>query len=241
MSSPDQRQPRREFLGQIAASAIVMAGTACMPSLTAQSQEQPTPAPKQPTAQPTFKIPTHWDDSWVGRLTAKHKAVFDSPEIDDGGALGSATTYIQGARQALSAGETDVQTVIVIRHSAIPMAFNDAMWQKYDIGKQAKEKDPRNKTWVTHNPYLHDNGPATPADRMTPTLAWFASHGHILLGCNRAALGYAMSIAERVKADASAIYDELLANLVPGMILQPSGIYAVIRAQEVGCAFFRFA
>jgi hypothetical protein len=35
------------------------------------------------------------------------------------------------------------------------------------------------------------------------------------------------------------IYEELKANLVPGLILQPNGIYATMRAQEAGCAFMR--
>ena len=35
------------------------------------------------------------------------------------------------------------------------------------------------------------------------------------------------------------IFEELKANLVPGMILQPNGVYAVLRAQEAGCAFMR--
>jgi hypothetical protein len=44
-------------------------------------------------------------------------------------------------------------------------------------------------------------------------------------------------IATKVKSDQRAIYEELKANLVPGVILQPSGIYAVHRAQEAGCTF----
>ncbi len=122
--------PRREFLGQIAVSALALAGTACaVPA--AQTAPAPAATPN-PTARDT-SIPTHWDDSWFGRLTAKHKAVFDWPKIDDGSAIDHATSSpLEGCRDALGAAPGDVQAVIVLRHVAVVLAFNDAMWSKYE-------------------------------------------------------------------------------------------------------------
>jgi hypothetical protein len=77
------------------------------------------------------------------------------------------------------------------------------------------------------------------SDRPQSTLAWLASHGHVLLGCDLATRGYAEIIAERAKTDSQVVYEELKANLVPGVILQPTGVYAVHRAQEAGCTYIR--
>jgi len=129
-----------------------------------------------------------------------------------------------------------VQAVLIIRHSAIPMAFNDAMWAKYEIGKDRSIKD--GDDWATRNPFLNSRRPAT-SDRPTATLSWFASHGHILLGCGVAAQGLAGQIASARKLDSKVVFEEMKANLVPGMILQPNGVYATIRAQEAGCVFFK--
>jgi hypothetical protein len=239
----DSPTPRREFLGQIAASAIVLAGAACTtPSTSAQTAATPTPTPSPPP--PRLAAPTHWDDSWFTRLTAKHKAVFDSPEIDDGLAVAQAAGYIRGMRDAAAAGNEDVQAVVVIRHAAIPMAFNDAMWAKYEFGKTLKVKDYPSEKWATRNPFAtaapNPNRPArAPSDRPQGTLEWLASHGSILLGCDLATRGQAGLIAERTKGDATAIYEELKANLVSGLILQPTGVYAVHRAQEAGCTYIR--
>jgi hypothetical protein len=41
--------------------------------------------------------------------------------------------------------------------------------------------------------------------------------------------------ADKAKADVQDVYAELRANLVPGVTLMPSGIFAVTRAQEAGC------
>lgn len=243
----DNPTPRREFLGQIAASAIVLAGAACAtPASSGQTAASPAPTPTRPANPPA--APTHWDDSWLTRLTAKHKAVFDSPAIEDGLAVFQAAGYIRAMRDAAAAGSDEVQAVVVIRHSAIPMAFNDAMWAKYGFGKDRKVKDYPSEKWATRNPFIvaapNPNQAANPSSgasstRAQPTLEWLASHGNILLGCDLATRGEAAEIAQRTKGDATAIYEELKANLVPGVILQPTGVYAVHRAQEAGCTYIR--
>lgn len=179
-------------------------------------------------------------------MTAKHKAVFDSPQIEDGLVVFHAASYIGAMRDSVGAGPGDVQTVVVIRHSAIPMVLNDAMWAKYQMGKEAKVKDFTTKKWATRNPFLESppspnaTQPAKDAsDLPRSSLAWLATHGHVLLGCDLATRGYAFTIADKVKGDGRAIYDELKANLIPGVILQPSGVYAAHRAQEAGCTYIR--
>jgi hypothetical protein len=200
-------------------------------------------------------VSVHWDDSWFARLSAKHKAVFDSPMIEDGAVLAHASGYIRGMRDAVHAGPDDVQAVLVIRHAAVPMVFNDAMWAKYEIGKERKVKDERSNAWAVRNPFaapehsvakgggsgapvVQAAANATP-DRPQANFEWLASHGNIILACDLATRGYAGIIAGRTKGDSRVIYEELKGNLVPGTILQPTGVYAALRAQEAGCTYIR--
>jgi hypothetical protein len=129
--SSDTPTDRRDFLGQIAASAIVLAGTACAAPASVAQTATPSPTPTRTPAPSNGAV--DWDDSWFARLTAKHKAVFDSPDFEEGVALSQASGYIRAMREALGAGVNDVQTVVVVRHRAVPMAFNDAIWAKYGI------------------------------------------------------------------------------------------------------------
>ena len=241
---------RREFLGQIAASAIVIAGTACASPASAGPTTAPTPVPgptsNRGSSTGQAPAPTHWDDSWFAKLTAKHKAVFDSPAFEDGLALAHVSGYIRAMHDAIGAGVDDVQIVLVMRHAAVPMTLNDAMWAKYEIGKERKVKDYSTDKFATRNPFFaappSSSGSARPSpspDRPQPSLSWLASHGHILLGCDLAMRGVASVIAEKTKTEQHVVYEELKANLVPGVILQPTGVYAVHRAQEAGCTFFR--
>ena len=46
-------------------------------------------------------------------------------------------------------------------------------------------------------------------------------------------------IAANDEVDAEAARTEAISMLVPGVMLQPSGIFAVVRAQEAGAQFVR--
>jgi len=237
--------PRREFLGQIAVSALALASTACAGSAaTPQTASTPAAAPVQPRARP--QIQQTWDDSWSTRLAgAKHKAVFDMPEVQEPEAIDHAAIWLEGVHAALGAAPGDAQAAIIIRHAAVVAAFNDAIWSKYELGKLRKVKDDATGKWAVRNPFA---SPAPPrpgdrparqrsADRPGDTLDWFAEYGHTLLACNVATLGMSSIIAKKYNGQMNAVYDELKANLIPGVILQPSGIYALHRAQEAGCTF----
>lgn len=162
-----------------------------------------------------------WDLSWIDRLTGKYRTVFDTPEINEGTVFTNATVFMMGFADVYKASDADMQAVIVIRHRAIPLAFNDAMWDKYGIGTVQKvENGDRKNPW-------------------TGELAGMRGRGAILLGCNLAANRLVRETARRVGAQVEAVKTEMFANLVPGMILQHSGVFATIRAQQAGCAFLK--
>jgi intracellular sulfur oxidation DsrE/DsrF family protein len=236
----DNSTPRRDFIGTLAASAITFAGVACAaPAAAIQTATAPaTGASRAGNTRPV--APTRWDNSWFDRLTAKHKAVFDTSEIVENtvGGPGQAVRYINGVHEALEASYSDVQTVVVIRHKAIPFIFNDAMWAKYNIAELSIVKT-ESGAWATKNDIATGSSRASGDDKPQANIPWLTTHGHVVLGCNLATMAFTSRIASKTKGDSSAIYEELKANLVPGVVLQPNGIYAVLRAQEAGCAFMR--
>ncbi len=130
-------------------------------------------ATPNPAARDT-SVATHWDDSWSARLTAKHRAVFDMAEVDDGAAIYHAVLWLEGCRAALGAAPGDAHAVIVIRHAAVVLAFNDAMWSKYELGKERKVKDDATGKWAVRNPYASpttraaDDPPAQASGPDTP-------------------------------------------------------------------------
>lgn len=225
--------PRRDFLSQLATlTAAAAVGGACAPAKQQTAAAAPTPA--RP-ATLTF------DDSWTGPVAAaKHKAVFDQPEVAEGIGLWHVASYLRGYKAVFNTPPEDVKPVLVLRHMGTVLAMDDALWAKYDLGKTAKYKDPKTKRWYTHNPVSRAHTEEEKA-WASSLLEGALKSGVTVLACNQALTGFAAQTASARKLDREATLAEFRAGLVPGVILQPSGIYATMRAQEVGCVFMRSA
>ena len=219
--------PRRTFLGRLLAGA---AAVTVAPAIRPLHAEEPEPLVNQ----------SPWDDSWVRRITARHRQVFDAPEIAEGTVLHQARTWIQGYRDLYGTTDADHSAVLVIRHSAMPIVLPDALWDRWRLGKEFKLKDPTTGKEARRNPFL--NGQR--GDRYALTwpdggLDHLLARGAIVLACHLALRRWVGRLAqddgiERTEADA-----RLRGMLVPGVIVQPSGIFAVTRAQEAGCQYIR--
>lgn len=171
-----------------------------------------------------------WDVSWLDRLAAtKYRATFNGGDIDDGAILDLVQRFYDGYRAAHGTTDPEMGAVVVFRRAGTVMAFNDAMWSKYNIGADRKVNDgdtpaKRNVFWKS------DSNHETTIDALQ-------QRGMISLVCNLATTNVSHSMARKAGLDADAVYNEVKANLVPGAILVPSGIYGLIRAQNAGCAY----
>src|SRR5437868_3716896 len=67
------------------------------------------------------------------------------------------------------------------------------------------------------------------------------ARGVMFLVCNRATMGLASTLAKKVNKPVEEVQNDLRANVVPGATLMPNGVFALIRAQNAGCAFYRQA
>jgi len=228
-------RPRREFLGWLGASTV-MAATAGSP-LAAQ---EPPPAAARPDGGPDgadrlVPVSAEWDVTWADRIQGKHRAVFDSPGVSEGAALFRAAMWRDQYKEVYGTPPEEMSAVVVIRHTAIPLAMGDAYWARFGIGKEEKLKDPATRKWYVTNPV---RTPWSPEPRWTAYgLEGFMASGGIVLACN---LAFRMVIAKFREADKSTREEAEAAAralLIPGIILQPSGIFAALRAQQAGCSY----
>jgi hypothetical protein len=66
------------------------------------------------------------------------------------------------------------------------------------------------------------------------------ARGAIVLACNLALGFFASTVIAKVdKVDGDEAKRRAKAALLPGVVLQPSGIFAVARAEEAGCHYIR--
>jgi hypothetical protein len=212
---------RRKFFRTLAA---LSAGSAFLPS--ASGAESTSPAP----------VSDEWDLSWRDRVTGEFRAVFDSPGVNDGVGLWRAADWKRTVRAVYGDAAKDASAVLVIRHEAIPMIMNGAFWERHDLSKARKIKDPATSKHVPYNPFV--SKPDASGNTRSFTLDGFLADGGIILACNYA-FGFMVGMeAKKQKVKASEARSAALEYLIPGVILQPSGFFAVIEAQRAGCHFF---
>lgn len=225
--SPDRS--RRDFLSTLAATAATASlGTLASPATAGALVHAP------------------FDDAWTARVAAaKHRAVFDGPEPNDGLPLLQAWIYRRGY-EAMGAATKDVVPVVVLRHAAAAVGIDDALWAKYHIGALRKIDDPDTKKPAERNPWSRTPAGKSDADLdallgpgVDPTVEGVVRSGGVVLVCNLALGRVAAGIAKAQNLRPADVHAELRANLVPGAIAQPSGVYATARAQEVGAVFMR--
>ena len=67
----------------------------------------------------------------------------------------------------------------------------------------------------------------------------FMANGGIALACDLAFDDMVKLVTKKHKGSAETARKTALTMLVPGVILQPSGVFAAVRAQDVGCKYVR--
>ncbi|NOT09372.1 MAG: hypothetical protein HOP28_14340 [Gemmatimonadales bacterium] len=210
---------RRDFLGSLLALGAV-------PTL-AKVPHSPA-APQGGSA---------WNVAWADKLTGKHKMVFDSPEISQGLALLRALIWIKDYGDVYKAPASDMNAVVVLRHNAIWMVMNDEFWNHHDIGAKTGIKDPKTGAPIKRNPVL---GP-TPWTDLPPQVAdnalTKALAATTILACNLAFQEVVEVEKAEAKVDDARARAMAISHIVPGIILQPSGAFALSRAQEAGCHY----
>lgn len=245
--SPETPPSRRTFLRHAGLSAAGLSAAGALP-LPALAEGAPGPLGAGPgardvawddeaaalLAQPPAQA---WDTSWTARVTGQHKAMFDIPEIEGGVGVMRAGSWLRAYEEVLKVKRDAITQVIVLRHNAIPLVMTNAFWAAYPAGKEMKVRGSAEGEWATANPVLGGGGGG---GRSAPVpLDALIAGGSIVLGC-----GVAFAMVTRLVARQDGLSPEAAAEkarrmILPGVIMQPSGIFAGTLAQHHGCCFVR--
>jgi hypothetical protein len=179
-----------------------------------------------------------WDTSWVKKITGTHKAMFDIPEVEGGVGVLRSGIWQRQFTDVLKVPAGGLSSVMVIRHNAIFLAMNQDFWTTYGVGEAEKLKDDDDKTLV-NNPVLPVPGRDVPPTMRAYMLDQQIMAGALALGCNLAFRSVVGMVQKQDKLDAAESRKKALSMLVPGVIMQPSGIFANVLAQQAGCVFIQ--
>ncbi len=221
---------RRDFLQRAALGA---ASLGVLPSTLSAS---PAVSGGGPLPDMTLADP-EWDVSWTKKVTGKHKALFDVPSVTGGSGVFRAGLWARQYADVFKVPMAELSSVIVIRHDGICLAMNQAFWDEYRIGKRNKVRDGNDKK-TTKNPVLAVIEPGKePKGFELYMLEQQIARGVTVLACNMAFSSCVSVVMEQDKLKQPEARAKAISMLVPGVILQPSGIFGVVLAQQAGCAF----
>ncbi len=233
---PESTTKRRRFLGQIFGAAAA-AGLSVSVTRAAAAE---TPS-----------------DDWIGEVKGSHRCLFDFPQHKNGFPLLHILNYLNTYAAAYKTEPGQVGAVGTFysagNQASIPLAFNDTVWAKYQLGVYTGLKDANGKAY-TRNVF---NRP-TPADLhllmqvidspMIPALAGampalgiesLQKMGAKFVLCANALGIWCLELEARGKGKAADIEQELRANVLPGVTIVPAMVIAIERAQAAGIRYNR--
>ena len=212
---------RRGFLESLAASAALGITSLTVPlRLTAEPKSQPG-------ENPDF-------EAWLSKIKGKHRQVFDAPNPNNGYPLAWARVFLS-TNNEVGTPDSDVCAVVVLRHDAIPVAMEDALWAKYKFGEMFKVTDQATKAASARNLFWKPKPGELPFPDMS--VDQLQKRGVLFGVCYMALTVYSNIVSKNINTDAAAVKKDWVAGILPGIQIVPSGVLAINRAQEHGCSY----
>ena len=228
---------RRSFLGQMvgaaAAAGVVLGGTRLAAAESGGA------------------------DSWIEEVKGTHRTLFDFPQHKNGFPLLHILNYLNTYATAYKTQPGQVGAVgtfySVGAQASIPLAFNDSIWAKYELGAYTGLKDADGKPYtrnVFNKPTPNDlhlllkavDLPmiAALSDAMPAIgIETLQKMGTKFILCNNALGIWTLELEARGKGKAQDIDKDLRANVLPGVTIVPAMVIAIDKAQEAGIKYNR--
>lgn len=221
--------PRREFLGTLAAGAATI-GIAAM-ALPVNLAAAPI-AGNEPDSMAEA-------DVWFNKIKGKHRIVFDATRPHELMPFAWPRVFLMTNEKTGSPAQ-DCGVVVVLRHDAIPYAFQDSLWAKYKFGEVFKADDPATKAPSVRNPFWQTKA----GDFVLPAFGEvkigikdLQADGVMFCVCDAAISLYSAVLAKQMNMDAAETKKDWMTGLIPGIQPVPSGVWALGRAQEHQCGY----
>lgn len=228
MQQHDQNSSRRGFLGTLATGAAALgAATLAAPlSLTANTLQKNAGGLADA-------------DAWFNQIKGKHRIVYDVPEGNGIFPFAWPRVFLL-TNAATGTPEKECSVVVILRHNAIGYAMKDELWTKYKLGEVFHLPDPATNQPSTRNPFWQPKAGAFQVPGIGAIqigINELQESGVMFCVCDAALTVYSAAVAQGAGLNAADVKKDWVAGLLPGIQIVPSGVWAVGRAQEHGCAY----
>lgn len=231
---PRDAMPRRGFLERLTALSAVIAtlGAGGTPARAGAQGRGPGSGDPRTGSQP---VPP--DETWLRKLTGRHRTVLDVEAHRNGHALAQARSFLDAYAQAYGVPPREVNLVLGVRGSGLPLVLADGPWARYRLGEQYSITDPASGAAAIRNPFVTANVHASGPVAREQTVDALQRQGVLVLLCNNTVSGAARRLAAAGLGSADAIRRDILDGVLPGVVLVPAMVIAFSRLQEQGVSY----
>lgn len=218
MSDSRVAPARRSFIATVAAAAAAVG----------LSKPAPATAAAESGGGTSFQ-------TWLESIHGKYRQVYDATAPNNGYALAWSHVYLTTGVEGYDVPESDLGVVVVLRLTAVPLALQSNVWEKYKLGEFYKINDPGTRAPALRNPYAF----IKPGDMPFPEAALdqLIARGVRVAVCNTAIHFQSMRIAKEAGVAHEVVKGDFLAAVIPGVQVVPSGVLAINGAQRKGCTY----
>lgn len=174
-------------------------------------------------------------EAWFGKVKGSHRIVYDATEPHDGFPMIWSWVFYKTNNDTGTA-DNDMTAMVVLRHNAIPFAMEDRLWAKYKFGEMFKINDNHTTAPSVRNTLWMPKEKDYPLPGIDGIKA-LQDRGAMFCVCNMAIMVYSGFAAKAMGLDPEVVRKDWLSGVLPGIQVVPSGVWAVGRAQEKGCAY----
>ena len=221
MNMSSTRKVAATVLGMAGALGLAVSLTAARPAASVAATSAPAPV---------------WED-WLGRLNAPHRQLFDAPAPAGGVPLVHVLNYYDTYNKAFNTADKDINGVLTFYGATTFYGLNDATWAKYRLGAFLDTKDSKG-AYAIANPW-----------RTTPEILGMSlpqasieslqKRGATFILCNNALTIFSALVAQKGGLDPKVVYEDMKANILPGVVLVPGMVVAIEQAQRAGLTYHR--
>lgn len=220
MSTPSRRTL---ITGLMAVAAVAAASVAARPATDLAASSAPAVAVDH--------------EAWLTALKGTHKQLFDSPSPAGGIMLVHIMNYYDTYNKAYNVADKDINAIGTFYGMTTFHGLNDRMWAKYRLGEYLDAAGPDGKP-ATANPWR--SAPQILGMSIPPaSIEALQARGATFIICNNALEIFAGLLAQSRGLDAKVVYEDMKANILPGVTLVPAMVIAIEKAQAAGFTYQR--
>ena len=214
--------PRRGFIGRLTALAAPIAGYALFGGERLHAAVASEVGP---------------DTAWLDALKGKHKTTFDVDAHKSGAALVQAKNFLDAWQKSFGVPEKDVNLIMAVRGTGIPLVMNDELWARYRIGEQYGITDPETKAPAVKNLFIDANVQRGGLVTNEQTVEGLRKRGVIFLVCMNTIAGATKKLVAAGMGTSEQVHAAIVGGIIPGVTTVPAMVVAFTQMQERGVAY----